>query len=105
MATFVTTWMEPEAERFMAETLDKNMIDKDENPKMAEIEHRCVDIVADPFNAPEDGDTVGVSTIGSSEAVMLGGLAMKRRWRQQRRAEDKPADRPNVVRGANVQAV
>ena len=75
MATFVTTRMEPEAERLMAETFDKNMIDKDEYPQTAEIERRCVNIVADLFHAPVDGDAVGVSTIGSSEAVMLGGLA------------------------------
>ena len=85
MATFVTTWMEPEAERLMAETFDKNMIDKDEYPQTAEIERRCVNIVADLFNAPH-GDAVGVSTIGSSEAVMLGGLAMKWRWRPRREA-------------------
>ena len=84
MATFVTTWMEPEADRLMAETFDKNMIDKDEYPQTAEIERRCVNIVADLFNAPDDGDAVGVSTIGSSEAVMLAGLAMKWRWRARR---------------------
>ena len=77
LATFVTTWMEPEAERLMAEAFDKNMIDKDEYPQTAEIERRCVNIVADLFNAPDDADAVGVSTIGSSEAVMLAGLAMK----------------------------
>ncbi len=69
MATFVTTWMEPEAEKLMAETFDKNMIDKDEYPQTAEIERRCVNIVADLFHAPTDGDAIGVSTIGSSEAV------------------------------------
>ena len=82
MATFVTTWMEPQAERLMAETFDKNMIDKDEYPQTAEIERRCVNIVADLFHAPTDGKAIGVSTIGSSEAVMLGGLAMKWKWRQ-----------------------
>ena len=94
MATFVTTWMEPEAERLMAETFDKNMIDKDEYPQTAEIERRCVNIVADLFNAPTDGDAVGVSTIGSSEAVMLAGLAMKWRWRARREAAGKPTDQP-----------
>jgi glutamate decarboxylase len=67
--------MEPEAEALMAEAFDKNMIDKDEYPKTAEIERRCVNMVAHLFNAPGDGDSVGVSTIGSSEAVMLAGLA------------------------------
>jgi len=105
MATFVTTWMEPEADRLMAETFDKNMIDKDEYPQTAEIERRCVNIVASLFNAPDDGDAVGVSTIGSSEAVMLAGLAMKWRWRARREAQGRPTDRPNMVLGSNVQVV
>jgi glutamate decarboxylase len=105
LATFVTTWMEPEAERLMAETFDKNMIDKDEYPQTAEIERRCVNIVAALFHAPGDGDAVGVSTIGSSEAVMLGGLAMKWRWRALREAAGKPTDKPNMVMGSNVQVV
>jgi glutamate decarboxylase len=105
MATFVTTWMDPEAERLMAETFDKNMIDKDEYPQTAEIERRCVNIVADLFNAPAGGDAVGVSTIGSSEAVMLGGLAMKWKWRQRREAAGLDTTRPNMVMGSNVQVV
>ena len=105
MATFVTTWMEPEAEKLMAETFDKNMIDKDEYPQTAEIERRCVNIVADLFHAPTDGDAIGVSTIGSSEAVMLGGLAMKWKWRQRREAAGLSTDRPNMVMGSNVQVV
>jgi glutamate decarboxylase len=105
MATFVTTWMEPEAEKLMAETFDKNMIDKDEYPQTAEIERRCVNIVADLFHAPSDGDAIGVSTIGSSEAVMLGGLAMKWKWRQRREAAGLPTDKPNMVMGSNVQVV
>ncbi len=105
MATFVTTWMDPEAERLMAETFDKNMIDKDEYPQTAEIERRCVNIVADLFHAPADGDAIGVSTIGSSEAVMLGGLAMKWRWRQRREAAGLTTDQPNMVMGSNVQVV
>jgi glutamate decarboxylase len=105
LATFVTTWMEPEAEKLMAEAFDKNMIDKDEYPKTAEIEQRCVNMVARLFNAPGDGDSVGVSTIGSSEAVMLAGLAMKWKWRQRREAEGKSIDKPNLVMGSNVQVV
>ena len=105
MATFVTTWMDPQAEILMAETFDKNMIDKDEYPATAAIERRCVNIVADLFNATTDGDAIGVSTIGSSEAVMLGGLAMKWRWRQRREAAGLPVDRPNMVMGSNVQVV
>ena len=106
LATFVTTWMEPEADRLMAETFDKNMIDKDEYPQTAEIERRCVNIVADLFNAPEDGDAVGVSTIGSSEAVMLGGLAMKWRWRARREAAGQahrpPEHGPRLERAGGV---
>ena len=89
LATFVTTWMEPEADRLMAEAFDKNMIDKDEYPQTAEIERRCVNMVAHLFHAPDDADAVGASTIGSSEAVMLGGLAMKWTWRARRAAAGK----------------
>jgi glutamate decarboxylase len=103
MATFVTTWMEPQAEQLMAESFDKNMIDKDEYPQTAAIEERCINIVSDLFNAPEEG--VGASAIGSSEAVMLAGMALKWRWRDRRRAQSKPIDRPNLVLGANVQVV
>jgi len=105
MATFVTTWMDPQAERLMSETFDKNMIDKDEYPQTAEIERRCVSIVADLFNAPAGGDSIGVSTIGSSEAVMLGGLAMKWRWRERREAAGLSTEAPNMVMGSNVQVV
>src|SRR5262249_10928751 len=105
LATFVSTWMEPEAERLMAETFDKNMIDKDEYPQTAEIERRCVNIVARLFHAPGNGDAIGASTIGSSEAVMLAGMAMKWRWRQRRAAAGAPTDRPNLVLGSNVQVV
>ncbi len=105
LATFVTTWMEPQAQSLMAEAFDKNMIDKDEYPQTAEIERRCVNIVADLFHAPPRGDAIGVSTIGSSEAVMLGGLAMKWRWRARREAAGLPTDRPNLVMGSNVQVV
>jgi len=104
LATFVTTWMDPEAERLMAETFDKNMIDKDEYPQTAAMESRCVSMVADLFHAPGDAkDAIGVSTIGSSEAVMLAGLAMKWRWRARRAGQD--TSRPNLVMGSNVQVV
>jgi glutamate decarboxylase len=105
LATFVTTWMEPQAERLMAASFDKNMIDKDEYPATAELETRCVNIVADLFHAPTEGDAIGVSTTGSSEAVMLGGLAMKWRWRQRREAAGQDPTKPNMVLGSNVQVV
>jgi glutamate decarboxylase len=103
LATFVTTWMPSTAARLMAETADKNMIDKDEYPQTAAIEARCVGILADLWSSPESAHATGCSTTGSSEAAMLCGLAMKWRWRERRRATRKPTDRPNLVTGANVQ--
>ena len=103
VATFVTTWMEPQAEKLMAECFDKNMIDKDEYPQTAAIEARCVNMLSRLWNAPESDEATGCSTTGSSEAAMLGGLALKRRWQQRRKAEGKPADKPNLVMGINVQ--
>ena len=103
VATFVTTWMEPQAERLMAETFDKNMIDKDEYPQTAEIEKRCVRMLSRLWNAPDATEPTGCSTTGSSEAAMLGGLALKRRWQLRRKEAGKPADRPNIVMGINVQ--
>ena len=103
LATFVSTWAEPEAARLMAECADKNMIDKDEYPRTAELEARCVHMLARLWHAPDPRRAVGCSTTGSSEAAMLGGLALKRRWRARRRAAGRPADRPNLVMGVNVQ--
>ena len=92
-----------EAEQLMAECSAKNMIDKDEYPQTAELERRCVNMLADLWHAPEEGGATGCSTTGSSEACMLGGLALKWRWRQRRQAAGKAGDRPNLVMGANVQ--
>ena len=103
VATFVTTWMEPQAQQLMTECFDKNMIDKDEYPQTAEIEARCVKMLSRLWHAPEADEATGCSTTGSSEAAMLGGLALKRRWMERRRAEGKPVDRPNLVMGINVQ--
>ncbi|MDY6997734.1 MAG: glutamate decarboxylase [Actinomycetota bacterium] len=109
LATFVTTWMDPEAGQLMSETFDKNMIDKDEYPVTAAIEQRCVCMVADLFHAEDlrDDDpssATGVSTVGSSEAVMLAGLAMKWRWRQ-KQGDGWKNRTPNLVMGSNVQVV
>jgi glutamate decarboxylase len=103
LATFVTTWMEPQAQALMAECFDKNMIDKDEYPQTAELEMRCVSMLARLWNAPSPDEATGCSTTGSSEAAMLGGLALKRRWQYRRKAEGKPIDSPNIVMGINVQ--
>ena len=102
LATFVTTWMEPEAEALMAETAQKNMIDKDEYPQTAELERRCVNILGHLWHAPHE-EAIGCSTTGSSEACMLGGMALLWRWRARQRAAGKPTGRPNLVMGANVQ--
>jgi glutamate decarboxylase len=99
LATFVTTWMEAPASRLIAECAEKNMIDKDEYPQTAEFEHRCVSMLAHLWNAPDPATATGCSTTGSSEACMLGGMALKRRWMQR----GLGTGRPNLVMGANVQ--
>ncbi|WP_279099980.1 glutamate decarboxylase [Gordonia bronchialis] len=103
LATFVSTWMDPEANKLYAETYDKNMIDKDEYPQTAAIEDRCWKIIADLWNAPDVDNAIGTSTIGSSEAAMLGGLALKRHWQARRRAEGKSTEKPNLVLSTAVQ--
>uniref|UniRef100_A0A0E0H1G5 glutamate decarboxylase n=1 Tax=Oryza nivara TaxID=4536 RepID=A0A0E0H1G5_ORYNI len=130
LASFVTTWMEPECDRLILEAINKNYADMDEYPVTTElqasnqtnqtiyprrlhilslhcvvVDNRCVNIIARLFNAPVgDGEkAVGVGTVGSSEAIMLAGLAFKRRWQNRRKAAGKPHDKPNIVTGANVQ--
>jgi glutamate decarboxylase len=99
LATFCQTWVEPEIRKLMDECIDKNMIDKDEYPQTAEIESRCIHMLADLWNSPDAANSQGCSTTGSSEAAMLGGLAMKFRWRQRRERLGKPSSRPNLVCG------
>jgi glutamate decarboxylase len=103
LATFVTTWMPSVAGRLLAETADKNVIDKDEYPQTAEIESRCVRILAQLWHSPDAEKAMGCSTTGSSEACMLGGLALKWRWRKRTSDAGKPTDKPNLVLGANAQ--
>src|SRR3954469_21277444 len=103
LATFVTTWMPPHAARLMADTADKNMIDKDEYPQTAELESRCVSIISDLWNSPDGETPTGCSTTGSSEAVMLGALALKWKWREKMRAAGKPTDSPNLLTRRTVQ--
>jgi glutamate decarboxylase len=122
LATFVTTWMEPQAQQLMAECFDKNMIDKDEYPQTAELERRCINILADLWHAPGPAAGIGASaggvpggsggtglaatgcsTTGSSEACMLGGMALLWRWRARRTAAGAAAGPPNLVMGTNVQ--
>ena len=99
LATFCQTWAEPELLALMALSVNKNMVDKDEYPQTAEIERRCVHMLADLWHAPDAINTIGASAVGSSEACMLAGLAAKWRWRAERRAAGKPTDKPNMVCG------
>src|SRR4051812_30805879 len=103
LATFVTTWMEPEAQRIIAENLHRNYIDHAEYPQTAEIEQRCIRMIADLYHAP--GETTGTRTQGSSEAIMLGALSLKWKWRERREAAGKSTDRPNLVFGGDVHVV
>jgi glutamate decarboxylase len=103
LATFVTTWMEPEAQRVIAANLHRNFIDHAEYPRTAEIEQRCIRMLAGLFNAPDE--TVGARTQGSSEAIMLGALSLKWNWRKRREAAGKSVDRPNLVFGGDVHVV
>jgi glutamate decarboxylase len=103
LATFVTTWMEPEARMLIEENLHRNFIDHAEYPQTFEIQQRCVRMLAELFNAP--GETTGTSTQGSSEAIMLGALSLKWKWRQRREADKKPTDSPNLVFGGDVHVV
>ena len=99
LATFCQTWLEEEVHQLMDQSIDKNMVDRDEYPATAEIERRCVHIIADLWHGPDAREAVGCSTVGSSEAAMLGGLAMKRRWEAARRQAGQPLGRPNLVTG------
>ncbi len=103
LATFVSTWMPTLGAKLMAETADKNMIDKDEYPQTAELEARCVNILADLWGSPEHESATGCSTTGSSEAAMLAGMALKWRWRDRMTKAGRPTGTPNLVMGANVQ--
>jgi len=105
LASFVTTWMEPEADKLITENMDKNYIDNDEYPQTEKIQDRAINMLARLFNAPHDCKSIGTSTIGSSEAIMLGLLAHKWTWRKSRQAEGKPCDKPNIVMGADVHTV
>ncbi len=103
LATFVTTWMEPEAQRIVSENLHRNFIDHAEYPISAEIEQRCIRMLADLYYAP--GETTGCRTQGSSEAIMLGALSLKWKWKERREAESKGVEKPNLVFGGDVHVV
>ena len=102
LASFVTSWMEPQANRLAVETLAKNMIDQDEYPQTEVVHRRVVSMIGRLFHAPAGSGSTGTATIGSSEAIMLAMLAHKRSWQRRREAEGKPTDNPNIVIGADV---
>jgi glutamate decarboxylase len=99
LATFCQTWDDEYVHRLMDLSMNKNWIDKEEYPQSAVIDRKCVNMMADLWNAPAAQEATGTNTIGSSEACMLGGMAMKWRWRAKRAAMKKPADKPNFVCG------
>lgn len=99
LATFCQTWLEPEVLDLMTLTVDKNLVDKDEYPQTAEIESRCVHILADLWNSPDAANATGTSTTGSSEAAMLGGMALLWNWRARQGAKVKSGEKPNLVTG------
>lgn len=105
LASFVTTWMEPEVEKLIAESQSVNIIDQEQYPSSADIQARCVSMLANLYHAPDASkdNSWGSATIGSSEAIMLAVLAMKKKWEAKRKQENKPFDNPNIVYGANVQ--
>jgi glutamate decarboxylase len=102
LASFVTSWMEPQADLLAAETLDKNLIDQDEYPQTEVLHRRVVSMIGRLFHAPAGSGSTGTATIGSSEAIMLAMLAHKRSWQRRREAAGKPSDHPNMVMGADV---
>jgi len=105
LASFCTTYMEPEADRLMAESINKNFIDYEEYPATCDLQNRCVAMIGHLFNVPEseDEEPMGVTTVGSSEAIMLAVLAMKKKWQNRRKEQGKDYSKPNMVMGANVQ--
>ncbi|MHB8896266.1 MAG: glutamate decarboxylase, partial [Candidatus Geothermincolia bacterium] len=105
LASFVTTWMEPQAELLIAKNNYRNFVDREEYPQTGVIHDRTVNMLARLFNAPEELTAVGTSAIGSSEAIMLGLLAHKWNWRKKREAAGKPTDKPNLVLGADTHIV
>jgi glutamate decarboxylase len=104
LASFVTTWMEPEVIEIMKEALDVNYVDMMQYPSCTEIQNRCVSMLADLFHAEDREDkAVGTATIGSSEAIMLAGLALKFKWKKRMKKMGKSTEKPNLIMGYNVQ--
>ncbi|CEG58623.1 glutamate decarboxylase [Legionella fallonii] len=103
LASFVTTWMEPEADELIMQCINKNFIDHDEYPRIEKIHERCVHILADLLNVKKSDNYAGTATVGSSEAIMLAGLAHKFSWRNKQKAAGMDSSQPNIIIGADVQ--
>ncbi|KAI9838790.1 MAG: hypothetical protein M1837_002319 [Sclerophora amabilis] len=103
LASFVGTYMEGQAERLMIENISKNMSDADEYPSMMNMHARCVSILAHLWGVQRGEKAIGSATTGSSEAIHLGGLAMKRRWQEKRRAQGLDTSKPNIILGGQAQ--
>ncbi|KAL8246023.1 hypothetical protein R6Q59_007239 [Mikania micrantha] len=105
LASFVTTWMEPECDKLIMSSINKNYVDMDMYPVTTELQNRCVNMIAHLFHAPvgEHDTAIGVGTVGSSEAIMLAGLAFKRKWQENRKSQGKTHHNPNIVIGSNMQ--
>ncbi|KAK1758576.1 pyridoxal phosphate-dependent transferase [Echria macrotheca] len=103
LASFVDTYLEENAQKLMVENLAKNLADNDEYPAMLSMSERCVSILANLWGVQKGEKAIGTATTGSSEAIHLGGLAMKRRWQEKRRAEGKDTQKPNIIMGSNAQ--
>jgi glutamate decarboxylase len=95
--------MEPEVDKLMAENMSKNLADADEYPALMDLHARCISIIADLWKVQKGEKAIGSATTGSSEAIQLGGMAMKRRWQERRRANGKDSSKPNIIMGANAQ--
>jgi glutamate decarboxylase len=103
LASFVNTYMEDSGRQLMINNLAKNLADSDEYPALMSLHTRCVSMIADLWHAPKESKPIGTATVGSSEAIHLGGLAMKRRWQEKRRAAGKDTSKPNIIMGSNAQ--
>src|SRR5580700_6498755 len=103
ISSFVGTYMEENADKLMFENIAKNLADSDEYPALMNIHSRCVSILAHLWGVQRGERAIGSATTGSSEAIHLGGLAMKRRWQEKRMAEGKDTSKPNIIMGANAQ--
>jgi len=105
LASFVHTWVPDECEKLMHENLNKNLVDQDEYPAAQQIHERCISMLSHLWHAPKDATAMGTACTGSSEAIMLGGLALKRRWQAKMKAAGKDIHNPgpNIVMGAEAQ--